>query len=386
MAAGQVSEGQPGPLVIFSGGTGTSGFAAELARRMAPVVFLVNAYDDGKSTGRIRDHLGILGPSDPAKLLTTLCSAGRVPAFQAVLAKRLPRGADAGTLSSWVETAFSAVELPPYLEEEILLCVAAFADAVEQVRGGAFEAGDLAVRNAVLVGTAYRCGGLQAGIDHLVDLLAIPADIVLASERPAQLVAELADGTYLRREADISDGRKRPAITRVSLIPMRSDTEDDPASSVCATPRAEAAVTEARGVIYGPGTLFSSIVPSVLLLGPALDRASCPKVLIANMVEEDDHITVGQSIAALVRAGGGYRQEPVMTTSFVTDVLVDYSLPTSGPMDRGQPSPIGRIADGVVLTRRGVGDDFRPGCHHEGRLLTELSALLSRSSRVAGLR
>jgi len=198
MVVAQVPEGRhAGPLAIFSGGSGTSGSR----RLLGPVTFLLNAYDDGKSTGPIRDHLGVLGPSDPAKLLTAFCSAGGGPALPAVLASHLPADAELASLPSRLGTALVSIGLPPDTQEEVLSCVEAFGEAVGDVGGGPFEAGDLAVRNAVLVGAAQRCGGLQAGIDHL---------------------AELADGSFLAREANIFDGiaatghhpRQPPARTR----------------------------------------------------------------------------------------------------------------------------------------------------------------------------
>ena len=61
------------PMTVFSGGTGSNRFATGLLKQGASnVTMLLNAYDDGKSTGDIRRNFDVLGPSDIAKNLVVL--------------------------------------------------------------------------------------------------------------------------------------------------------------------------------------------------------------------------------------------------------------------------------------------------------------------------
>ena len=63
-------------ISIFCGGTGVRNLVSGLLRNNCKNFnLLLNAYDDGKSTGDIRRNFGILGPSDISKNITTLAES-----------------------------------------------------------------------------------------------------------------------------------------------------------------------------------------------------------------------------------------------------------------------------------------------------------------------
>src|SRR5512135_1253245 len=85
----------------------------------SPVTFVVNAYDDGKSTGHIREHLNCLGPSDPAKLVAMLAEKGMVPAISQVLRKRLPTEGTAEQLQQLLRESVVVPGLHSFIMKEL---------------------------------------------------------------------------------------------------------------------------------------------------------------------------------------------------------------------------------------------------------------------------
>jgi 2-phospho-L-lactate transferase/gluconeogenesis factor (CofD/UPF0052 family) len=309
------------PFVVLSGGSGVRQFGAALARHFSPVVFLVNAYDDGKSTGLIRDYLGSLGPSDPAKLIAMLVQAQKIPALTQLWQTRI--SVERKELYRLLHNTVTEAALSPTLASEHRQAIDAFLTWVaqeERRQNRLFHFHDLALRNVLLMGCVYLQGSFQGGIDYLVKILDLSAEIVVVSEEIAHLVAVLESGQILKTEAEISTRSPNSAIWRVHITPrllsfaeitdLEQSNDPEMISRQIAerfpcyiqpAERARTSLLEARGVLYAPGTIFSSIIPTAMLLANELSTIHVPRIFMANLTQECEPLTVPQMVQALYR-------------------------------------------------------------------------------------
>ncbi|MGH3685161.1 MAG: 2-phospho-L-lactate transferase CofD family protein [Pseudonocardiaceae bacterium] len=284
--------------VVFCGGTGTRAFAFELATRLDDVTFVVNAYDDGFSTGRIRSALGVVGPSDLGKLVSVLAR----PAVKRWLAERSPAGTTVDGLYRWAVEAATHVGLDGIDLKRLLAYVGTFVGVLP----AGFDAGDLALRNAVLTGARQQYGeGYQEALDQLGAELRLPARVVVVDEHPLRLIGVLTDGTVLRHEWQLCVRSDRAPVARVHLAAAEDPADAGVLSERVSWPApaiaAREAVTGADALVWAPGTLFSSLVPTAAIMAPVLRvvPAVVPRVLVANLRQEQESTTVARTVQAL---------------------------------------------------------------------------------------
>src|SRR4030095_16145897 len=99
-------------------------------------------------------------------------------------------------------------------------------------------------------------------------------------------------------------------------------------------------VRSARGVVYAPGTLYSSLTPTVSLVGAAITALQSPRVMLGNLVQEDEQMTIPETVEALWRSAVGADPGTVANRtaigSFVSHVLVDERSTVPRPLWRGE--------------------------------------------------
>lgn len=220
---------QRGPrVVVIGGGTGLSSLLKGLKEYTSNITAIVAVTDDGGSSGRLRDNLGILPPGDIRNCLVAL--------------------ADKETLM-----------------EEVL-----------QYR---FTTGELAghnLGNLLLAGLNNVSGGFDGAVQALSKVLAIRGQVLPATLENVVLGAKLADHSVSYGECNISASGCK--IERIFLKP-----------EVCRPmPEALSAIREADAIILGPGSLYTSIIPNLLVQGvaDAIKDAQCQKVYICNIMTQ----------------------------------------------------------------------------------------------------
>lgn len=233
-----------GPKVVaIGGGTGLSSLLKGLKEYTSNITAIVAVTDDGGSSGRLRDNLGILPPGDIRNCLVAL--------------------ADKETLM-----------------EEVL-----------QYR---FTSGELAghnLGNLFLAGLNNVTGGFDGAVRALSKVLAIRGQVLPATLQDVALGAELADNTLLYGECNISASQSK--IKRIFLRP-----------EVCQPlPEALTAIQEADLIILGPGSLYTSVIPNLLVEGmpEAIERAAAQKIYICNIMTQPGE-TQGYSACDHVKA------------------------------------------------------------------------------------
>jgi len=203
---------------ILTIGGGSGQFALLSGLRDVPgldITAVVSMVDSGGSTGRLRDEMGILPPGDVLKCILAL-STEREVARSIFLRKfkndRRLRGHNAG--------------------------------------------------NMLLTMLSRYTGSFPAGMQALAEILGVKGRILPVTVDRATLVAELTDGTRIFGEnaIDVPRGDQREKIKNVYLVPHHRD-------SISVYPPVIDAIEKAGHVVIGPGDLFTSIIPGLIVPG-----------------------------------------------------------------------------------------------------------------------
>jgi phosphomannomutase/phosphoglucomutase len=115
-----------------------------------------------------------------------------------------------------------------------------------------------------------------------------------------EVCAELSDGSQLLGEAAITRGQPGTTIARVSLI---SAVNGQPAANVRPTPEVLHALEGADAIVIGPGSLFTNLIPTLLIaeLNAAIRKSPARKIFVCSLMTQPNQ-TEGLSVADHVRA------------------------------------------------------------------------------------
>jgi uncharacterized cofD-like protein len=227
-------------VVALGGGHGLSASLAALRRITQDLTAVVTVADDGGSSGRLRDELGVLPPGDLRKALAALC------------------GDD-----EWGQT---------------------WSRVIQHRFTSKGEMHGHAVGNLLIVALWEQLGDPVAALEWVARLLGAHGRVLPMSAVPLHLEA-LVRGHDPARPMDTRTVRGQAAVAltpgevlRVNLVPG-----DPPA-----VPQAVQAVLDADWVVLGPGSWFSSVIPHLLVpeLADALTQTRARRVLTLNLVPQ----------------------------------------------------------------------------------------------------
>lgn len=210
------------------------------------ITVVVSMVDSGGSTGRLRDELGILPPGDVLKCILALSPHQDVA--RNILLKR-------------------------FVRDRRLL---------------GHNAG-----NMLLTMLSRYTGSFPRGVQALAEILDVRGMILPVTVDRATLVAELTDGTRVYGETaiDVPRGTQREKIRDVFLVPHHSD-------SISVYPPVIEAIGDADYIIIGPGDLFTSIIPNLIVPGvrEAVQSAACKILYVLNIMTKfgETHNFTGQ--------------------------------------------------------------------------------------------
>jgi uncharacterized cofD-like protein len=300
-------------VVAFGGGTGLPLLLSGLRDRVRDLTAVVTVADDGGSSGRLRQELGVAPPGDVRNCLVAL--AGR---------KRL------------AEVFNYRFEAPGDLN-------------------------DHSVGNIIIAALSDMAGGFCEGVEQAARFLRIKGRVFPAAMESLTLVVRYADGTVTRGESVVHEVGKR--VERVAVEP----------EGVPAPPGVVEAIQAADVVVLGPGSLFTSTIPA--LLGGGVEEALAgfegPVVYVSNVMTQPGE-TEGFAVSDHVRAisahlGPIVTDVLVHTGQFSPDVLARYEAEEAAPVvvDTEALRSMGlRVRAADVLSR-----DDRAGVRHEPRRL-----------------
>lgn len=229
-----------GPRVVaIGGGTGLSALLHGLKEHTSNLTAVVTVADDGGSSGVLRKDLGIPAVGDIRNCVVALADDGAL--MGRLLQYRFP-GTGPATASPPEPdkaTAADAAGAPP---------VGPFAEAESGLGGHAL--GNLLL--AALV--QLEDGDFERGVREMNRVLAVRGGVVPATGTVLTLHARLADGGEVEGQSLIAH---TPGIQRVWVTPEAARASED----------ALRAIAEAEIIVLGPGSLYTSLLPALLVPG-----------------------------------------------------------------------------------------------------------------------
>ena len=232
-------------IVAIGGGTGLSTLLRGLKGYSGNITAVVAVADDGGSSGQLRQQLGIVPPGDIRNCIAALADAE--PLMTQLMQYRFPAG------SGLDNHAF----------------------------GNLFIAAMTAVT-----------GDFEEAVRESNRVLAVRGQVLPATSVPLNLSAQLVSGKHLYGQVGIASADER--IERVFIEP----------ADVRANGEALERILEAEMIVIGPGSLFSSILPNLLIsdVRDALAAAQGLKVYVCNVATqagETDSLTASEHLRAL---------------------------------------------------------------------------------------
>lgn len=336
-------------IVLFCGGRGSATIIRALLRQTdVDLTLIVNAYDDGLSTGALRNFIpGMLGPSDFRKNLSYLLGnyshaqyalrslmEYRLPASGAVEIEKLAGFARSSNLAALDEPLKGwFTQLSPAISGRLCDLLGRFFDhaaAAETV----FDYRDCSLGNLVFAGAYLRQGrNFNAAAADVGDLVGSRARLLNVSGEQNRVLAALKqDGTFLASEAQIVGPQSPSPIEHLYLLkqPLTLDETQSLSARDLAgkhaflgerdavptlSSEAASALAAADIILYGPGTQHSSLFPSYRIARAALAAAPARvKALVMNL--DSDHDIQTLSAADILNRARFYG-------AAVTHVLLD---------------------------------------------------------------
>lgn len=306
MAKKMRSRRAEGPnIVAIGGGTGLSTMLRGLKRYTSNLTAIVTMADDGGGSGMLREDLGMPPPGDVRHCMQALANVE--PLMADLINYRFTEGTLAGQ-----------------------------------------NFGNLFI--AALMGVT---GSFDEAVSRMSEVLAITGRVLPVTSDSILLEAEFENGTQVVGESKICDFKKAQdcRITQVRLLPEHPKVN----------PEALRAIAGADLILLGPGSLYTSVIPNLLVDGIARAIAASPalRVYVCNVMTQDgetEGYSASEHLKALLGHAGGER-------------LVDYCLVNNAPMpadllpfyarENAEPIRVDRAEIeklGVVVEERPVAD------------------------------
>lgn len=281
-------------IVVMNGGRGAATLIPALLE--VPGVRLtsiVNAYDDGKSTGEIRRFFRMLGPSDLRKVQALMLpdDADR-PVASALFAYRFADGTRRDDAIAILDAFCQGGDgiggtgpMPAAMAATLRVFLRHFRDALpvsEAVLGRRFEFGDCALMNCIYAGAFLACGRDMAETVAAIDrLFRLRGQVLPNSGDNRWLAAERENGDLLTSEADIVELRSNERIAKLFLLEQQVDPTALERATVADRVRYLAqhhspvrisagvrlAIEQADIIVYAAGTQHSSLYPTYMSRG-----------------------------------------------------------------------------------------------------------------------
>ena len=181
--------------------------------------------------------------------------------------------------------------------------------------------------NLFIAAMAEAEGSMEAGLAATSQILNVRGKVIPSTLSDIRLKAEMTDGTLIEGESEIPKAHKR--IRRVGIEP----------SNVQATSSAVDAIMKADVLILGPGSLYTSVIPNLMVEGirEAVLRSDAVKIYVCNVMTqpgETDGYGAFEHVQALItHAGAQFLDYVIVNDQNVTETqLAQYQLKGSIPV------------------------------------------------------
>lgn len=218
-------------VVTIGGGTGSYSSLMGLKKYPLKLTAIVNMIDDGGSSGKLRDELGVLPPGDVRQCLVALAESSKL--LRDLFSYRFEEGG---------------------------------------LKGHSFG-------NIFLSTLEKQTGSMKKAIAEVGKILNIKGNVVpVTFDKNSKLCVDLADGKTIIGETHIDvvqKKEKRAKIVKIYLSPKAKINDD-----------AQKAIKDADYILIGPGDLYTSIIPNLLVTGvPAsIKKSKAKKIYALNLM------------------------------------------------------------------------------------------------------
>ncbi len=237
-------------IVTIGGGTGSFVLLSGLKKYSLDISAIVSMADDGGSTGRLRDELGVLPPGDVRQCLVALAKASE-------------------TLRKLMNYRFDKGKLKGHSFGNLLL------SALEKIEGS-----------------------FSTGVEEAAKILNISGKVIPVSDAKMNLVIRLNNGRILKgeKQLDHNDEIRKFGIKKVYLQP-----------NISACRKALEAISRADMIVIGPGDYYGSIIPNLLVekISEAIKESKAKVVYVCNLTNKKGQ-TDGYNIDKYVQSLNKY--------------------------------------------------------------------------------
>ena len=235
-------------IVVVGGGTGLSTMLRGIKKYTENITAIVTVADDGGGSGVLRDEMGMLPPGDIRNCILAL--AQTEPLMEKLLSYRFSEGSLSG-----------------------------------QSFGNLF----LAAMNGI-------CDDFVNAVKNVSDVLKVKGTVLPVTLEDVHINAHLYDGSVIKGECNISEGLKtgNKRIEKIELVP----------SNATILKEAKDAIENADLIILGPGSIYTSIIPNLIVNGvsQAIKKSSAKVVYVCNIMSqpgESDKMTAFDHVKAI---------------------------------------------------------------------------------------
>jgi uncharacterized cofD-like protein len=314
---GRQREARKPRIVVMGGGTGLSVMLRGLKEKPLDITAIVTVADDGGSSGILRSELQMPPPGDIRNVLTALADVE--PLLSDMLSYRFTSGSGLAGHS---------------------------------------------LGNLILAAITDISGDFVTAVRELSRVFAVRGRVLPAADQAVVLHAEMEDGSIVSGESAIPQAQGK--IKRIMLEP----------AEVEALPEAVEAITEADAILIGPGSLYTSIIPNLLvpkLAQAILNNDTAIKMFVCNVMTqpgETDGYTVSDHLEAVYQHVGHHLFDYVIVNDgeIPSQIQDFYAEKGAKPVEVDWDVVTGRgykvIADTLVLFRTYLRHDADKLSHH----------------------
>lgn len=304
-------------ITLIAGGTGLFNLLNELLKLDEKVSIILNAYDDGKSTGKIKELFQILGPSDVSKNLLNSIDSNSSDCLK--------------NCKKFLEYRFQYLENPEfiwskfknqqfdfdyllqlyqkldvYYQKKFSLYIKNFVKEINKYIGekelGFFDLSDFAMRNIVFAGAFFQEKDYQKTINTLEKLLKIKSKLLINNDQNLWLMARTEKNSILDRESAIINKNLDESIDEIFLLKnedrQKLINERDFNKKIALIRNCNLRVQlkkncidsllNADYIVFAPSTFDSSIFPTLISKSFCENylKSKATKVFVSNLVRE----------------------------------------------------------------------------------------------------
>ncbi len=240
-------------VVVIGGGTGLSTMLRGLKLYTNNITAIVTVADDGGGSGKLRSDLGMLPPGDIRNCILAL--ADTEPIMEELLQYRFTEGS---------------------------------------LKGQNFG-------NLFLAAMTGISGNFEEAVQKMSSVLAVTGKVLPVTLDDMKLVAELENGNLINGESIIPEEviNQKSKIKQLKINPKKAKPLND----------ALIAIKEADAIVMGPGSLYTSIIPNLLVenIVESINKSNAIKIYISNVMTqpgETDNFHVSDHVETLMKYCG----------------------------------------------------------------------------------